>query len=235
MDSLIRFNCNRWFGRNIDDGATERVMIGELITCSISDAIKKSYQSSRSSSIGRNWFRSSDNQQVDKDDLSIEELQTLLGENVNQIMKYYFSENQNGDHHLNEVKKLVSKFQKQSSASSTLNKSSRNLRSRNLLNLLFGNRKLLWTIERIFYFGFKNGGRSSFRKQNYIWDYILRIQCEFKIQTQYSIKNQTIEVCCEETTKSMNKFIDLIDSISTKALHFGKNSKFQLFITLSLR
>ncbi|CAG2119595.1 unnamed protein product, partial [Medioppia subpectinata] len=28
----IRFDCNRWFGRNIEEGSTERVLIGELLS-----------------------------------------------------------------------------------------------------------------------------------------------------------------------------------------------------------
>ncbi|CAG2182451.1 unnamed protein product, partial [Oppiella nova] len=90
---IYKFQCNRWFGRNIEEGSTERVLIGELLTGSVSEILKKSGHPTRSSSIGRNWTRSITNDQYDNKETTFcaQELQTLLGENVNQIMKYYYN------------------------------------------------------------------------------------------------------------------------------------------------
>ena len=261
-----RFYCNRWFGRNIDDGSSERVLIGELLTGSSTDILKKTY-SSRSSSIGRNWSRSTD--QYNKDQtLTVEELQTLLGENVNQIMKSYFNaqnainhspaydtgatthNNSDSSHELIDLRqksrKMSSKLMGISTQNSSQSGNNRTVVSdkrfathrpvhhningsqssaKSLINLIFGERKLLWILTQIFYYGFKNRGRSSFRKQNYLWDYLMRVVCELKISRT---THKTIDTNAET-------FIDLIDSITNNAPNYGKDSKFGLFLLLSLR
>ena len=97
--------------------------------------------------------------------------------------------------------------------------------AKSLINLIFGEKKLLWILAQIFYYGFKNRGRSSFRKQNYLWDYLMRVVCELKISRT---THKTIDTNAEV-------FIDLVDSITNNAPNYGKDSKFGLFLLLSLR
>lgn len=67
----------------------ERLLIAESVNGTINDHIKKSNHI-RSSSIGRNWSRNSDNH-IKEEKYSYEDLQTLLGESINQIKKFYFN------------------------------------------------------------------------------------------------------------------------------------------------
>jgi hypothetical protein len=272
--SKNRFHCNRWFGRNIDDGSTERVLIGELLTGSITDILKKT-NPTRSSSIGRNWTRSSEQYSSKEECLSVEDLQTMLGENVNQIMKYYFNAQNNAlsggqtnstacdttgaQNSVDSSHELIDLRQKSRKLSPKIldfksqrgptggqsrthpvlsdkrfathrplhhNQSGTHTTSaKSLINLIFGERKLLWILTHIFYYGYKNRSRSSFRKQSYLWDYLLRIVCELKIS----------RTAHKTTDRNGELFIDLIDSITNLAPNYGKDSKFALFLLLSLR
>ena len=86
-----RFTCDKWLGKNIDDGSVERLLIGHVITGSINDHLKKSSSHARSSSIGRNWTRGVELTSKEEK-YSADDLQAMLCESVNQIMKFYFSE-----------------------------------------------------------------------------------------------------------------------------------------------
>jgi hypothetical protein len=217
------------------------------MTDSISEVLKKTNQ--RSSSIGRNWTRNSD--QFNKEEsFTVEDLQTMLGENVNQIMKYYFNAQNNSNTISNnsnntnteelidlnakslspKIINISNAYNSRTTISATLSQvgkrsSNRNYSQsgKNLINLIFGERKLLWILTQIFYYGFKNRGRSSFRKQNYLWDYLLRVQCELKITRQ----TRNVDNC--------DLFIDLIDSITNNAPNYGKDGKFRLFLLISIR
>lgn len=100
-NALFKFECGKWLGKNIDDGSTERLLVGELVGGTINEHIKRS---NRSSSIGRNWSRISETSPKE-DKYSVEDLQTLLGESINQIMKLFFSE-KNRAQILNENSKI---------------------------------------------------------------------------------------------------------------------------------
>lgn len=93
----------------------------------------------------------------------------------------------------------------------------------NMISLFFGEKKFLWIMTQVFYYGFKN--RKSFRRQTFIWDYILRVQCELKLNQSTSINEQN----------HIDEFINLVDLITNKTDTYGKDMKFQLFIFLSLR
>lgn len=70
----------------------ERLLVGQIITGSINDHMKKTSSShARSSSIGRNWTRGVELTSKEEK-YSIEDLQSMLCESVNQIMKFCFSE-----------------------------------------------------------------------------------------------------------------------------------------------
>ena len=78
---------------------------------------------------------------------------------------------------------------------------------------------------QIFYYGFKN--RRTFRKQNFIWDYILRVQCELKHLSVTNIPSFE--------KKNVNDFVELVDKITNNAANYGKDMKLHLFILVSLR
>lgn len=250
-NSLHRFECNKWLGKSIDDGSLERLLVAELVHGTINEHINNRTSHTRSSSIGRaNWNSESmatASTATNRDGkASIEDLQTMLGESVNQIVKFYFADrtklaiNNNtntittsNDHiqsQKSQQKTLNShngKMTNSLSNSATLSKmgktksSGQQPSSRTLIGLLFGEGKFLWIITQIFYVGFKN--RRSFRKQNFIWDYVVRVQTEIKITTD------------NKGSQFVQEFIQLVDSINEKAASYGKDLKFQLFILLSLR
>lgn len=105
---------------------------------------------------------------------------------------------------------------------------------------------LLQLIKACFYYGFKNRTRSSFRKQSFVWDFILRFQLELKLSFK-SLGNNNVHDTNElkvqliETKKSSNttfiekKFIEIIEGISCRGVYLGKDSKLLLFILLSIR
>lgn len=252
---------------------------------SISDVIKKSQQG-RSSSIGRHWSRASDAYKDEQ--LDVQELQQLLGENVNSLVRFYYKNfpqdsyltrlegDENGaaaetesvlsssptkrlskklgvptspryGHNLNSTPATLSHPSKQQtprprSASSAY-------QNQTLNQHLFGERQLFWTLHHIFYFGFKNRGRSSFRKQVFLWDYLLRVQCELRLSISVSPTttsnnantssphsvNESISPNSAKDKLMKEKFINLIDSIGTKGANLGKDGKFMLFLIIALR
>lgn len=86
-----RFECNKWIGKSIDDGSIERLLVGTVISGSINDHLKKSSSHARSSSIGRNWTRGVE-LTTKEDKHTVDDLQAMLCESVNQIMKFYYSD-----------------------------------------------------------------------------------------------------------------------------------------------
>lgn len=279
-----KFTCQRWLGRSIDDGATERVLLGQLVhsQASISEIIKKSQQG-RSSSIGRHWSRSGESA---KDDMTAEQLQQLFGENVNQFVRFYYSQtqcamNQEDDEEEEETLQITLEDNgpepakpKMSLGTSNMKQNSnriasitmtQNIVSRTLCHpskqllglrgqlssagaqyqelnaLLFGDKQLIWTLQQIFYYGFKNRGRSSFRKQVFFWDYILRAQLELKLA--YSARKVDDESgegfltpgLMASAGKRERRFVELVDAIANRAANWGKDGKMLLFLTVSLR
>lgn len=225
-NALFKFECGKWLGKNMEDGSTERMLIGEPVTGTINDHIKRASHS-RSSSIGRNWSRSGETNNSKEDRYSIEDLQSSLGESINQIMKLYFSEKNRHQNIPTDIQnkniKSVNLYHQRISNSLTLSKISRcqknSMSNVNMISLFFGPKKFLSIITQVFYYGFKN--RRSFRRQTFLWDYLLRVQCELKLSNS---KDPT-----------HHDFIRLIDDISSKADTYGKDMKFQLFIFISLR
>lgn len=246
--SSTRFVCHRWFGQNIEDGATERVLIGEMVSNScIGEILKKSQ--TRSSSIGRHWARTTSGYRDEP--LEVQELQQMLGEIVNEMVRLYYNHcSQNYNNHvttndrnrnlyLSPLKKATSRMARRpmnsslSHFSASTYSSRQNLNSRsssssnslihqkNLVALIFGEKQLLWTLLQIFYYGFKRRTRSSFRKQIFLWDYLLAINCELKL--------------LENREPMMDKLINTIEIISREATNWGKDSKFQLFTIISIR
>ncbi|XP_074108201.1 DENN domain containing pinstripe isoform X3 [Cotesia typhae] len=79
----FKFPCGRWLGRGIDDGSTERLLVGALVPRSIdSDELVETCSTPprcRSPSIPRN-----------RPSLSADVLQHVLGEAVNAIVKFHY-------------------------------------------------------------------------------------------------------------------------------------------------
>ncbi|XP_054154674.1 DENN domain-containing protein 5A-like [Oppia nitens] len=284
---IYKFSCNRWLGRSIDDGSTECVIIGDLLSGSISDILKKYGPPSRSSSIGRNWSRSVANINNNISDFydgsdrlaSPQELQTLLGESINQLIKYYYTMSsittttatttataddmppsrhqsttttttgtppQSSSNRQQQQRYLTT--QRTGGSSSSSSSSSRLCGGtggtvRHIAQLVFGDRRLLWILTQIFYYGFKNRSRSSFRKQSYLWDFLLRVNCELKISRTTTTTTTTTRQSASTaaaTAAAMDAaggdaLIQLVDSITDRAIHYGKDQKFQLFLALSIR
>lgn len=112
-----------------------------------------------------------------------------------------------------------------SSTLGKMNKSKTIANSRNMVSLFFGEKKFLWIINQCFYCGFKN--RRSFRKQTFVWDYILRIHCELKHALPSNLNSAD--------RLTVKDFLTLVDQITDQASNYGKDLKFQLFTLLSLR
>lgn len=227
---LYKFECDKWFGKNIADNSIERLLIGQIVTGSINDHLKKSSNHLRSSSIGRNWTRSSEVTSKEEK-YSADDLQAMVGESVNQIIKFYYhdkiksSTNVSDGQISNKGLLLGGKVSNSSSTLGKVGKSRATPNCRTLISLFFGDKKFLWIINQIFYCGFKN--RRSFRKQTFIWDYILRVQCELKHAMSSSFS--------ESERLSVKDFVTLIDQIGDRASTYGKDMKFQLFILIALR
>ncbi|KPM07491.1 DENN domain-containing protein 5A-like protein [Sarcoptes scabiei] len=249
-NGLYKFECNKWLGKNMDDGSIERLLLGELVQGSINDHIKQSSYK-RSSSIGRNWSRSTNNNSPDtfsKDDkLSVEDLKCMLSESINHIMKFCFNEKIRNK--MNEIprnqktvvldnsdksgEKFQSNYSNSTSAISKLarQKSFQPHTNINIFSLLFGQNKFLWILMQIFYYGFRN--HRSFRRRTFLWDYLLRVQCELKLMI--AALNTGNEDVRKSDRNEIFSFINLIDSITDKADTYGKDLKFELFLLISLR
>ncbi|GLH07324.1 DENN domain-containing protein 5B [Gryllus bimaculatus] len=80
-----KFPCGRWLGRGIDDGSTERLLVGELVPHHVdNEELIESCRTSprcRSPNVQR---RSSENKP------SMLDIQHMLGDAVNRIVKFYY-------------------------------------------------------------------------------------------------------------------------------------------------
>jgi len=110
--------------------------------------------------------------------------------------------------------------------------------------LLLGEDGVISLLRDCLYVGFKNRIKSPFRKQVFLWDYILRIQLELKLSWKTldthlsSVKKPDPSGSPSKrslTSKTDRRFIELVDDVSTHAIYFGKDSKVALFLLLSMR
>lgn len=226
-----RFQCHRAFGKNIEDGATERVLVGEAIhNASIGDIMKKGQ---RSSSIGRWTTRSKTEEHLDVDDL-----QRKFTDSLNEIVRCYYNNvklNQSSNKLSSPFKRVNNnrggaKHLTFSPGCSPYSPSYYNMTSsshqKSLVYLIFGKEQFLWILQQMLYFGFKKTTRTTFRKQEkrFLWDYLEQVACELKydktgVGDQYAAR----------------QLLDLVDSISSTATNWGKDAKFNLFLVVALR
>ncbi|KAL1509617.1 hypothetical protein ABEB36_004327 [Hypothenemus hampei] len=81
-----RFTCGRWLGRGIDDGSTERLLVGTLMS------LKKEEEDIRSTgSLGRSTPRSRSPAPPLRPELKASEIQYMLGDCVNNIVKWRYT------------------------------------------------------------------------------------------------------------------------------------------------
>ncbi|XP_015910435.1 DENN domain-containing protein 5A isoform X2 [Parasteatoda tepidariorum] len=87
-----KFPCGRWLGKGVDDGSTERLLVGEMVPRDYdADELMEACRTPprcRSPSVPR---------RPSEPKLTISEIQQLLGDAVNNIVKYYYkSEKERG-------------------------------------------------------------------------------------------------------------------------------------------
>ncbi|XP_066150244.1 DENN domain-containing protein 5B [Euwallacea fornicatus] len=83
-----RFTCGRWLGRGIDDGSTERLLVGNLLS------LKKEEEENRpTGSLGRSTPRTRSPAPSPRPELKASELQYMLGDCVNNIVKWRYTRN----------------------------------------------------------------------------------------------------------------------------------------------
>lgn len=85
---MNRFPCGRWLGRCVDDGSTERLLVGQLVPRNVdSEELVETCRTpprARSPSLHRLEIRPSD-------------IQHMLGDCVNAIVKWHYRQNRDRD------------------------------------------------------------------------------------------------------------------------------------------
>lgn len=285
-----RFQCNRWLGKNIDDGACEFLVNGEQIANEKAvDHLKKSLMS-KGSSIGRqltNYAKAFESERI-VESVELDELRDLLGKSVNLITRLYGHSalpknlirgdladlNSSVDKKYSNnlmIKKLSNKLfdlngqesakspkagrptgvpqspmktlkVKHQSDMSKPNRANMLRLQQGLVRLLFGDRQLIWVLNEIFYFDFKNKRKSSFKKQQFVWDFVLCIQLELKLMLkERNYLSPTVDRSAMTPILGRNEddlkrlYVELVDKISSKAPLVGKDGKMKLFLLVSLR
>ncbi|KAL0265507.1 UNVERIFIED_CONTAM: hypothetical protein PYX00_010836 [Menopon gallinae] len=139
-----RFPCGRYLGKSIDDGSTERLLVGELLKVSEPESVDNSGNTNtppvqcRSPMMSRRDTR-----------LSVAEVQHMIGDSVNNIVKYFH--------------RFTTTRQRENCAS--------------LTPLLCGDMGLVHSLEQAFLYGFK--ATRLFGRNLYLWDYFTRVKEQF--------------------------------------------------------
>ncbi|KAK0393230.1 hypothetical protein QR680_000107 [Steinernema hermaphroditum] len=221
-----RFSCGRWFGRGVDDGSLERLLVAECLprldpeaeapvstfqsanygssngsTSQVTSSASKSGSRSRTPSRVRSPSagRSSDAGQGSKTKTRTAELQHLLGASVNALVQHFYASEKGGD--------------------------------RQLTQLLCGDRGLVFCLEQVFALGrYDAHWTNRLFKQPYPWDYVEKVSGWF-----FNLFH-----CGEyrKLTREQRALIvhscNLVQKISANNA-VGKDGKFHAFILLTLR
>lgn len=221
----------------------------------ITDLIKKSQN--KTSSIGRHFSRGV-NLYDSRKDLSVEKLQLLLKEKVDEVFKCCFSDqSDSGDETLEIIMDssgVACGINQRNNGSIPCRKSSGSFKNKSCSNgkchyqhlshLLFSEPEgLISLLKECLYIGFKNHSKSPFRKQVFLWDYVLRIQMELKLSWKTldshlsCVKNDSNVTPSKRkvASKTDRNFIDIVDNINSQAVFFGKDGKLSLLLTIALR
>lgn len=148
-----RFECGRWFGKGVEDGAIERLLIAESIQAQkIADLVQKS-DVSRGYSIGRHWNRFwTLSDQIPATD----QLPDLIGQAVNLLCRACIYDSAGSKSDSNGITCEV-------------------FTNRALFDLLLGETQILATFAAIFHDGFRcKSSRYSFRPSDHLWDVLVR-------------------------------------------------------------
>ncbi|KAL6439866.1 hypothetical protein ACFW04_004115 [Cataglyphis niger] len=196
----FKFPCGRWLGRGIDDGSTERLLVGALVPRSIdSEELVESCSTPprcRSPSIPRRLM------------LSQVELQHMLGEAVNAIVKYHYRrECQDGS--------LTALLCGEGGLVPSLEQiflfGFKNQR-------IFGRNFYVWD----YFLRVKENFEISLLEE--MDEYSQRLNRDRRVYTESSQRFTILRCYCH-----------LIDQINMFSQTLGKDGKFQLFICLALR
>ncbi|XP_063989208.1 DENN domain-containing protein 5B isoform X1 [Diachasmimorpha longicaudata] len=197
----FKFPCGRWLGRGIDDGSTERLLVGALVPRSIdSDELVETCSTPprcRSPSIPR------------RPTLSPDELQHMLGEAVNAIVKFHYRRDPQ-DGSLTAL--LCGEGGLVPSLEQTFLYGFKNQR-------IFGRNFYVWD----YLLRVKENFEMSLLEE--MDEYSKRINRDRRLHHAENNQRFTILRC----------YCHLIDQINTFSQTLGKDGKFQLFICLSAR
>nr|CAH7753124.1 unnamed protein product [Callosobruchus chinensis] len=83
-----KFPCGRWLGRGVDDGSTERLLVGTLV--SKKDEMEESTTVKQGGSLGRPSPRSRSPAMPQKAEMKPSQIQHMLGDCVNKIVKWHY-------------------------------------------------------------------------------------------------------------------------------------------------
>ncbi|KAK6630277.1 hypothetical protein RUM44_004944 [Polyplax serrata] len=149
----FRFPCGRYLGKGVDDGSSERLLIAELI--------RPKSENVSSSNANVNLIQCRSPLLTRKENkLSLSEIQHMIGDSVNSVVKYFH--------------RFAGNRQRENRAK--------------LTPLLCGEMGLVHSLEQAFLYGFKT--KSFFVRNLYLWDYFLRVKEQFDVQLQESRFNR---------------------------------------------
>ncbi|CAG0915928.1 unnamed protein product [Notodromas monacha] len=224
------FSCGRWLGKNVDDGSTARLLVGELMRAAVGDELQMSMTGSMygsltglssSASISDSMYARASPANSSRpqspavsrrftDSRLVEDIQEMLRDAVNVLVKHF-------------------------------NKKEADRGS--LTQLLCGDGGLVMAFERTLLCGFKSS--RLFSRNLYLWDYLVRVQAHHVAIAQRDRaegKKQT-DVMLYKLIKSYCILIDRInkappldeDQKFRISSSLGKDDKFQLFVCISVR
>ncbi|MFH4974463.1 hypothetical protein AB6A40_001172 [Gnathostoma spinigerum] len=207
-----RFNCGRWFGRGVDDGSLERLLVAEVLpqvdpdtnaTSQLSNSLGHGRSSSKARSRSPPHGRSSSMPRPEsygtKSKARLIEIQQELGEAVNAIVKHFYS----GQEARRELTQLLCAPDK-------------GLVSVMISVFMFGRQDSMWS------------GR--FFKQNYPWDYVEKVCFWF----HDLIRMEDAKRLTREQRSLIAYACRLVRRISSFST-LGKDGKFQLFVIITIR
>ncbi|EFA02072.1 DENN domain-containing protein 5B [Tribolium castaneum] len=83
-----KFPCGRWLGRGVDDGSTERLLVGNLMALKV-----EGEETNQSGSMGRTPPRCPSPAGLPRTELKQSQIQHMLGDCVNNIVKWHYRRN----------------------------------------------------------------------------------------------------------------------------------------------
>lgn len=204
-----RFNCGRWFGRGVDDGSLERLLVAEILpqvdpdaeilANGMIDRSSKAHSRSRTPPRARSPSATRSESTNPKSRTRLTEIQQQLGEAVNAIVKHFYG----GVEARSELTQLLCAPE-------------RGLVSVMVSVFLYGRQDSIWS--------------ARFFKQHYPWDYIEKV-CAWFFEL---IRMDDAKKLTREQRSLISHACRLVRKISSNTA-LGKDGKFQLFILVTVR